>query len=449
MKRKVSHRIILVAIMGLIALTIAHCSTVAAPSIRYSIDEMQYFEGQSGNTYAATVSGSLTSCAITPDLPAGLTLNAANCAISGTPSVASAQKSYTVVAQFTGTAPHSGASAATQIKLGAMSMTATRVYGQADFTSAVGAVSSTGLSSNIVRGVTTDSAGVYIADTLASRVLFYPHGQTEATRVYGQNGSFTTSGFGASSTQLATPYGAATYNGDLYLADTGNARALKFSGSDTTASAVYGQPNMTTNTTGCTAGKMNNPQGVFVNENGIYVADSVNHRVLFFAHGATTATRVYGQANFISCFANRGGAVGADTLNQPYSVWADGSGVYISDSLNHRVLFYSGTATTASRVYGQPNFTTAVSGTSSIKLNVPTAIATTKAGLFVADSFNNRVLFFAGIDTTASGVIGQEGSYTTTTLATTARNFSNNLGSLVVGDGGLYVAERRRVLYFP
>jgi hypothetical protein len=56
--------------------------------------------------------------------------------------------------------------------------------------------------------------------------------------------------------------------------------------------------------------------------------------------------------SFVSDIANNGG-VTADTLNAPFGVFADTSGVYIADTNNHRVLFYSGTSTTATRVYGQ------------------------------------------------------------------------------------------------
>ncbi|HNI96081.1 MAG TPA: putative Ig domain-containing protein [Leptospiraceae bacterium] len=48
-----------------------------------------------------SVTGTISNCTITPSLPAGLSLNAANCAISGTPTTASAAANYNVTASNT------------------------------------------------------------------------------------------------------------------------------------------------------------------------------------------------------------------------------------------------------------------------------------------------------------------------------------------------------------
>ena len=45
-----------------------------------------------------TVTGSITSCSISPTLPAGLTINSTNCVISGTPTAISPSTSYTITA---------------------------------------------------------------------------------------------------------------------------------------------------------------------------------------------------------------------------------------------------------------------------------------------------------------------------------------------------------------
>ena len=49
---------------------------------------------------------------------------------------------------------------------------------------------------------------------------------------------------------------------------------------------------------------------------------------------------------------NKGG-VSADSLAQPVGACVGSDGVYIADSGNNRVLFFSGNFTTAVRVYGQ------------------------------------------------------------------------------------------------
>lgn len=48
------------------------------------------------------VSGTVTSCNSSPDLPAGLSLNQSNCALSGTPSSTNANTAYTITAMNSG-----------------------------------------------------------------------------------------------------------------------------------------------------------------------------------------------------------------------------------------------------------------------------------------------------------------------------------------------------------
>jgi hypothetical protein len=85
------------------------------------------------------------------------------------------------------------------------------------------------------------------------------------------------------------------------------------------------------------------PQGVAADTNGdVYVVDSSNNRVLYYPSGSTTATRVYGQNGD---FTTASSAAGADALNNPSDIAIGASGIYIVDSSNSRVLYYSGQST--------------------------------------------------------------------------------------------------------
>ena len=143
-----------------------------------------------------------------------------------------------------------------------------------------------------------------MADTGNNRVLFYPSGSTAATRVYGQSGSFATNllnngGVGASS--LNDPVGVVLdSSGNLYVVDDGNSRVLFYPAGSTTATRVYGQNGSFTtnqeNNGGVSANSLRLPAGVALDSSGgLYVADWGNNRVLFYPAGSTTATRVYGQ----------------------------------------------------------------------------------------------------------------------------------------------------------
>ena len=268
-------------------------------------------------------------------------------------------------------------------------------------------------------GVVLDSSGnLYVVDDGNSRVLFYPAGSTTATRVYGQNGSFTTKRrTTAASAPTAyvfrqeSPWTAAAVS---TWPTAGNNRVLFYPAGSTTATRVYGQGgSFTTNTQnngGVSANSLADPYGVALDGSGdLYVADSVNNRVLFYPSGSTTATRVYGQlGSFTTNSANNGG-ISANSLDSPFGVTVDGIGnLYIADSLNNRVLFYlSNDGTTAMRVYGQlGSFSTNTAnngGISANSLESPFAAALDNSGNFyVADAVNNRALIYP--PTTTPGI---------------------------------------------
>jgi hypothetical protein len=120
---------------------------------------------------------------------------------------------------------------------------------------------------------------------------------------------------------------------------------LFYSFGSTIATQVYGQPGFTTNYAnngGVSASSLNNPIYPALDSSGnLYVADTLNNRVLFYPFGSTTATRVYGQLNsFTSNTANNGG-ISANSLSEPWAAALDPSGnLYVTDNSNNRVLEY-------------------------------------------------------------------------------------------------------------
>ena len=147
-----------------------------------------------------------------------------------------------------------------------------------------------------------------------------------------------------------------------------------------------------------TAATLDTPYVAAPDASGVYIADTFNNRVLYFAGTSTTASRVYGQnGSFTTNTANLGG-VSANSLNQPGVVTPTSTGIYISDQGNNRVLYYPGTSTTATRVYGQNgNFTSSAAnngGVSAGSLNSPAGMFLYNGNLYVADSLNHRVLMY-------------------------------------------------------
>jgi NHL repeat len=170
-----------------------------------------------------------------------------------------------------------------------------------------------------------------------------------------------------------------------------------------------------------------------VDSTGVYIADTDNHRILYYAGTSTTATRVYGQLNFTSRTTNNGG-ITANSLNSPSGVAVDNNGVYVADYRNHRVLYYTGTGTTATRVYGQGGSFTSDTGNkdgiSANSLYYSQGVASDGVGLYIADTDNNRVLYYADKDIVPPPPPPASSSGTVKLLANPVR-----VASTLAGDG--------------
>jgi predicted enzyme related to lactoylglutathione lyase len=315
----------------------------------------------------------------------------------------------------------------------------------------------------------------------------------EATRVYGQP-DFASNAAGHGPDGLSFPIGLALDGGGgLYVADRNNSRILYFNGgSDDDAFRVYGQhgdlASYTQNYDGVGGSgvpseeTLNFPVAIaLAADEGLYVTDRENHRVLYYAPDAdATADRVYGQfGSFTTNPPNNDGLGGSGTPSADnigvfaLGVLVDASGgLYVSDSSNNRVLYFEpGDDTTADEVYGQfDSFTSGVvnndgsgqAGTPSAgNMKFPRGLALDEGGgLYVADRENHRVLYFAADgDTEADRVYGHGGSFTSGAPnddgagnegTPTADSFLQPPSVAVDQKGGLYVADRdnNRVLYF-
>ncbi|RRR70559.1 MAG: hypothetical protein EI684_13180 [Candidatus Viridilinea halotolerans] len=266
-------------------------------------------------------------------------------------------------------------------------------------------------------------------------------GDTNADRVLGQVGLSNNEGSfrPTAANTLYMPEGVALdeRSGRIFVADTMDARVVSWPSLATfedgaPADLVIGQPDFVHNDwcvlheDDCRDGarSLGPFAGLTLDQAGnLYVADTENSRVLIYRAPLTSgmaASVVIGQPNFTS----GAPALGATTLYAPFDVALDQAGnLYVADTYNNRVLFYPAPLTSgmaATRVFGQPDFTSSVpnnGGVSAATLNFPTGIALDAAGnLYVADQENHRVLVYTNPltgDTSADHVFGQRGSFTT------------------------------------
>ncbi len=403
---------------------------------------------------------------ISPALPSGLSLNTSTGVISGTPTTTQASTTYSI------TISNSAGSNKVSLKIRIGNTTASGVYGQnGSFTTST--ANNGGVTANSLNNPTSffnvyyysDS---YIVDSGNHRVLGFSSTSFTAKSVTGQGGSLssnTANNGGVSSTSLSSPTSFSGYS-QYYVADTGNNRVLAYSAysSSSTASTVYGQAgslsSSTANNGGVSASSLNAPAGVTSDYSSLYVADTGNNRVLKYSSTLTTASIVYGQnGSFSSSTANNGG-VSASSLNAPSAVFYDStnSGLYIVDKANNRVLYYSSSSTTASMVFGQSGSYSSNSanngGISADSLSAPSGVAVDKnKGVYIADTGNNRVLYYPSGSTTATKVFGQNGSFTTATAnngGITASSLNAPVSVSVDYSGSIYIIDsgNNRVLLY-
>jgi hypothetical protein len=223
-----------------------------------------------------------------------------------------------------------------------------------------------------------------------------------------------------------------------------------------TGNVLWGQSNYATSTvTPRTASSLDTPNGIAIDSTGgLYVADTANSRVLYFPVNVQVATRVYGQINFTTVGGNNPSRSASSLSGPKYLAIDSNDGLYVSDMLNNRILYYPAGVTTATRVYGQGgSYTTNTLGAISdvgfdfITSSLSGSIALDPSNnLYVVDSSRHRVLFFPAANTTASRVYGQNGNFTTGVIDPSSNsldNLRNPLSVFISQTGTVYIQENR------
>jgi uncharacterized repeat protein (TIGR01451 family) len=240
-------------------------------------------------------------------------------------------------------------------------------------------------------GVAADNAGnVYIGDTYNLRVRKVSAAGTITT--FAGNGMYGFSGDGGPATNASVydPSGLALdAAGNLYIADQGNnrIRAVSAAGAIETlaGSATQGYAGDGGAATGAA---LYSPYAVGVDAGGnLYIADSGNARIRKVAAGGAISTLVGGGLG-------DGGLGIFGAFNQPAGVARDGKGnTYIADTYNNRVRMVAANGT-ISTVAGTGTSGESGDGVAAAnaQLNFPQGVALDAAGnLYIADSSNYRV----------------------------------------------------------
>lgn len=311
------------------------------------------------------------------------------------------------------------------------------VIGQPDMGTARAAAGATGLNTPVHAAFS--GSELFIVDSGNHRVVVWPQQPdgrfAGASRVLGQISlDFNAANLIEGRELFLTPAAIGPYSGTvaldvssnpprLYIADTFNNRILGFRDAFRVrpgdyADIVIGQPDRFRSTVNYPSGdprittrsSLFWPTGIAVDTAGnLWVADSGNNRVLRFPKPDFDAPQVMPEANLVLGQADffvspRSTDPTRRTMALPYGLAFTPEGhLLVSDAAHHRVLLFRkpeggdfSSGMDASAVIGQPDFTTAASGTAENRFNSPRGIAVDTSGrLYVADVGNNRVSIFS------------------------------------------------------
>ena len=305
--------------------------------------------------------------------------------------------------------------------------TASRVIGQLDFpynapNLIVGEeFNFTSSASTAVLDQSVSPPHLYVADTQNNRILGYKNfnaigiGLQKADIVIGQP-DFYRNQVNYPTNTAATPNAQGLHfptaltvdaAGNLYVADTGNSRVLRFpapfaSGKTALESAdlVIGQTGFSSIVTDATAQTLSSPQGLALTTGAasasasssgwLVVSDAVTNRVLFFPtpfSSGMSATKVLGVSGFNTVGA---GSSAAAQFHSPHGVAVDPTDrVMVADTSNRRVQIFNTAATINN------NDTPSISVTAGF--SQPLSIATSASGFWVADPGANSLFHFPAV----------------------------------------------------
>lgn len=151
----------------------------------------------------------------------------------------------------------------------------------------------------------------------------------------------------------------------------------------------------------------NKPGAIFYDGVNFIVADSGNNRVLIWHQIPETGTEkpdvVLGQSGLSGIKPNRGSSKASyDTLSNPTGIFSDGKSLLIADTENNRVLYFEKIPSTyglsADYIIGQKNradiLANAGKQCGDFGLNAPEGVFFDAEYIYISDTKNNRVLLF-------------------------------------------------------
>jgi sugar lactone lactonase YvrE len=309
-------------------------------------------------------------------------------------------------------------------------------------------------------GIAVDRAGnLFVADTSNNRIRRVDARTHIITTIAG-NG---TSGWGgdggpATAAELSGPNGVAEFNGQVFIADSGNCaiREVAVTGRISTVAGSGTHCGFGGDGGPAANAQLNLPEGVTADASGnLFIADYFNQRVRRVDHATAIISTVAG--NGTAGFSGDGGPATGAEINGPVAAAIDSFGnLYVADNGNQRVRRVDHATAIISTVAGNGTAGFSGDGGPAVKaeIAVPSSVAVDRAGdVLVADIGNGRIrrvdAATHAIGTVAGGGNGGDGGPAMEAEVGVSAAFVNGLaldpfGDVLVTDNDNNRIERER-----
>ena len=292
------------------------------------------------------------------------------------------------------------------------------------------------------RGVTIHGGNLYIADSDNARIRKVDSSGKISTVAGNGTAGFSGDGGPAINAELYLPSGVTFLGKNLFIADLGNQRIRKVDSAGTISTvAGNGIPGYSGDGGPATSAELAYPSDVTAHGGNLYIADTYNQRIRKVGSAGKISTVA---GNGTAGYSGDGGPATSAMLYFPTAVSVDGSGnLYIADEAfpHMRKVNTSGIISTSAG-NGEFDFSGDSGPATNAQFFSPYSVAADNSGnLYIVDTFNERIrkVDASGLVTTVAGngVYGFSGDGGPATAA----ELSNPRGLAVDSHGNLYIAD--------
>ncbi len=241
-----------------------------------------------------------------------------------------------------------------------------------------------------------------------SGLVTTPYGPAQGATVTGDTDAT------ANAARFNGPFGITTDGESLYVADPTNNKIRRIVIATGAVTTIAGPPPGSTASGDAdgvgTAARFNNPSGITTDGTNLYVADFSNNKIRHIVIATGAVTTLAGPLPGSTVLGDADGTGNSARLNTPLGLTTDGTNLYIVDQANHKIrqlAIATGAVTTlAGPAPGSnPSGDTDAIGNAS-RFFFPTDISTDGSSLFITDSINHKIRKIAlatGAVTTLAG----------------------------------------------